>query len=106
MEDASGSTTVHGFFTHENLAGDEPMDLNRLLVKQPLATYFMKVEGTALEAAGIAEGDFLIVDRSRTPKEGDIIVLRESDGFSLQILRAANGPVSVFGVVSASIRRY
>ena len=53
---------------------EPPLDLNSFLVKRPEATYFVKVEGDSMIGAGIREGDLLVVDRSLTPANGDIII--------------------------------
>ncbi|MDJ0626299.1 MAG: translesion error-prone DNA polymerase V autoproteolytic subunit [Candidatus Caenarcaniphilales bacterium] len=55
------------------------LDLNRYLIKNPTATYFVKVSGESMINAGIHDGDILIVDRSLEPKEGDIVIA-ELDG--------------------------
>ena len=49
------------------------------LVKNPIATFFVKVKGDSMIDAGINQGDILIVDRSIDPKIGNI-VLAELDG--------------------------
>ena len=50
------------------------MDLNELLVKRPAATFFVRVEGDSMIGAGIHDKDLLVVDRSLTPANGDIII--------------------------------
>lgn len=51
------------------------IDLNRDLIKHPLATFYIKVTGDSMEPR-IHEGALLIVDRMVEAKEGDIIVAR------------------------------
>lgn len=50
------------------------LDLNDLLVKNPAATFFVRVTGDSMTGAGIHSGDILVVDRSVDPKEGSIII--------------------------------
>lgn len=53
---------------------EEALDLNDLLVENPTATFFVKVEGDSMEGARIFSGDILVVDRSITPINGSIVV--------------------------------
>lgn len=50
------------------------LDLNDLLVKNPAATFFVRVTGDSMTGAGIHSEDILVVDRSVDPKEGSIII--------------------------------
>ena len=50
------------------------IDLNRYLIKNPLATFIVKSQGNCMLQAGIHSGDLLIVDRSIKPKNNSIIV--------------------------------
>ena len=62
------------------------LDLNRLVVKRPAATFFMRVAGSSMTGAGIADGDLLVVDRSITPREGDTVVAVVDGGFTCKQL--------------------
>lgn len=53
---------------------DEAIDLNDLLVRNPPATYLYRAEGWSMIHAGICDGDILVVDRSVTPQDGDIVL--------------------------------
>jgi DNA polymerase V len=53
---------------------EKTLDLNDLLIENPTATFFVKVEGDSMEGAGIFSGDVLVVDRSITPSDGKIVV--------------------------------
>jgi DNA polymerase V len=53
---------------------DRKLDLNDLLVKNPAATFFVKVAGNSMINAGIKSGDYLIIDRSIEPKDKRIVV--------------------------------
>ena len=50
------------------------LDLNELCVEHPAATYFVRAQGDSMLDAGIFPGDVLVVDRSLTPKHGDIVI--------------------------------
>lgn len=53
---------------------EEPLDLNDLLVKNPTATFFVRVSGDSMEGARIFDGDVLVVDRSIEPNSGMVVV--------------------------------
>ncbi|MDD3313590.1 translesion error-prone DNA polymerase V autoproteolytic subunit [Pseudodesulfovibrio sp.] len=50
------------------------LDLNRYLVANPAATFMVRVGGDSMVDAGILDGDVLVVDRSREPLPGRIVV--------------------------------
>jgi DNA polymerase V len=51
-----------------------PLDLNELLISHPSATFFLRVNGTAMVGAAIHHQDILVVDRSLSPAPGKIVV--------------------------------
>lgn len=58
-------------------AGDhleKALSLEELIVRRPAATFYVRVEGNAMRAAGIHDGDILVVDRSLTPSSGSILI--------------------------------
>lgn len=50
------------------------LDLNRYLISQPAATFFMRFEGEPMLESGLRQGDLLIVDRSVEVTEQKIVV--------------------------------
>lgn len=50
------------------------IDLNKELCKNPLATFYIKVNGNSMINAGISDKDILIVDRSLDPQNNKIAV--------------------------------
>ncbi|MFP4040432.1 MAG: translesion error-prone DNA polymerase V autoproteolytic subunit [Desulfosudaceae bacterium] len=53
---------------------EERLDLNRLVIRHPQATFFMRATGDALREAGVRAGDILVVDRSLRVVEGCLVV--------------------------------
>jgi DNA polymerase V len=53
---------------------DQDIDLNRHLIKNPLATFIVYAEGDSMTGEGIYSGDALIVDRSLTPKHESVVI--------------------------------
>jgi len=50
------------------------LDINDLVVQNPASTFFVRVEGDSMVNAGIFSGDVLVIDRSKDPKDGTIVV--------------------------------
>ncbi|MDB9944461.1 translesion error-prone DNA polymerase V autoproteolytic subunit [bacterium] len=63
-----------GFPTPGDDLVEKALDINDLVVKNPTATFFVRVEGDSMEGAGIFSGDVLVVDRSIEPQNGTIVV--------------------------------
>jgi DNA polymerase V len=62
------------------------LDLNRLLVQHPAATFFVRVEGESMRDAGIQTGDIAIVDRALVPESGRIVVAIINGEFTMKRL--------------------
>lgn len=63
------------------------IDLNRDLVKHPLATFYVRVEGDSMEPR-IHSGELLVVDRMVETKDGDVVVARLGCEFTVKRLHA------------------
>ena len=53
---------------------ENKLDLNEYLIKHPAATFIVKTSGSSMINADIYSGDLLIVDRSITPKNNNIVI--------------------------------
>lgn len=103
---------------------DRPLDFNELLIANPAATFAVRIAGESMTGAGIFPGDIAVVDRSRTPAPGCIVLALVDGGFTVkryrrrgdQVLLQAENPAftdtllsaeqafEVWGVVTHSIR--
>lgn len=50
------------------------LDLNRHLIRNPAATFFVRVTGDSMVKAGIHNGDLLVVDRSIEPRDKNVVI--------------------------------
>jgi len=55
------------------------IDLNRDLIRHPIATFYIRVAGDSMTGEGIDAGDLLIVDRAAETCDGHIVVARIGD---------------------------
>ena len=99
---------------------DQSIDLNRLLVQNPPATYFLRLESSDMSALGLARGSLLVVDRSKNPAPNQYVLLRHEGRFYCRLMAEHNGktvftngtidllPIpdetEIIGTVTASIR--
>jgi DNA polymerase V len=63
------------------------LDLNELIIKHPVSTYYLRVEGDSMSGAGVINGDIVVVDKSLEPKSGDIVVAAVDGEFTLKHLK-------------------
>ncbi len=68
------SRPAAGFPAPGDVLVEKPLDLNDLLIDNPTATFFVRVEGESMEGAKIFSGDILVVDRSVPVSNGAIVV--------------------------------
>lgn len=66
---------------------DGPLDLDEHLIRNPAATYILRVSGWSMRDAGISDGDEIIVDRSLQAGDGSIVVAVVDAEFTVKILR-------------------
>lgn len=71
------------------------LDLNRLLIKDSAATFFVRVEGDSMQDAGIYDGNLLVVDKSLHPQDGDIVVCFLDGEFTLKRIRIQEGKITL-----------
>lgn len=53
---------------------EDELNLHNLMVKNPAATYFLRAMGESMIGAGIHDGDLLVVDRSKDPSSGKVVI--------------------------------
>lgn len=68
-----------------------PVDLHERLIHNAEATFFVRVSGDSMRDAGILDGAILIVDTSREPCSGDIVVANIDDQYTVKRLRKVRG---------------
>ena len=65
-----------------------PIDLNTELITHPSTTFFPRIDGEALSADGVHDGDLLVIDRSLSPKSGDMVVCYIDGAFNIKYLKS------------------
>jgi len=66
---------------------EEKLDLNKYLIKNPAATYFVRVAGDSMVGAGIHSGDLLVVDRSVEPVDKKVVIANINGELTVKRIR-------------------
>lgn len=74
---------------------DGALNLHQLLINNPTATFFVRVQGDSMIDAGIFNGDLLIVDKSVTPRSGHIVIASLNGEYTVKKLEEKNGQFSL-----------
>lgn len=120
------SQVCAGFPSPAEDLGAERIDLSKVLIKHPQATYLLKASGHSMVEAGIFDNDVLVVDRAVKPRHNHIVVAVVDGDFTVKRLyqragqiklKAANPTfaditpkdgqeIVVWGVVTATIKQF
>lgn len=102
----------------------DTLSIDEWLIENPDACYLLQVSGDSMVEAGIVEGDMVIVDRSRAPKAGDIVIAQVDNDWTMKYFMKRNGSVflraankkyqdiipddelTIGGVVTSVVRKY
>jgi SOS regulatory protein LexA len=100
------------------------ISFDEYLITRPGSSFILTVSGDSMTGAGIMEGDLVIVERDREPRNGDIVIAEVDGEWTIKyfrkegrniILEAANpkyktikpkSELRLGGVVTAVIRKY
>ena len=66
---------------------ESTIDLNKELTDNPLATFYIRVNGNSMINAGINDKDVLVVDRSLEPRDNKIAICFIDGEFTVKRLR-------------------
>jgi len=102
----------------------DTMNLDEYLIQNKEASYILKVTGDSMIEAGIQPGDLVIVERTTTPKIGDIVIAEVDGEWTMKYLRkrgttlylapanahykpiVPKGELKIAAVVKAVVRKY
>ncbi len=102
----------------------DTMSLDDFLIEKKEASFLLRVSGESMIEAGIRPGDYVIVERGRPPRSGDVVVAEVDGAWTMKTFEKRGGSVvlvpankrfkpirpseslSIAGVVKAVIRKY
>ncbi len=74
---------------------EDRLDLNQLLIVNNEATFFLRAKGHSMIGAGIHDGDILVVDRTKEPNHGHVVIAVVDGEFTVKRLYQQNGTVAL-----------
>jgi DNA polymerase V len=95
------SAVAAGFPSPAESEMDQLLDLNELLIKHPVATFFVRVSGSSMTGAGINHNDILIVDRSVPATSGKIVIAAVNGELTVKRLHKEGEQLSLLAENSA-----
>ena len=69
----------------------DTMSFDEYLIDNKEASYILKVKGDSMIDAGICEGDMVVVERTNSPKPGQIVVAEIDGEWTMKYLRVRGG---------------
>lgn len=69
------------------------LDLTRLVVTHPDATFYARVEGDSMKDECVEDGDLLVVDKSLDPQDGNLVVSYIDGEFTLKCIRLTDDKI-------------
>jgi len=73
-----------------SVAEETPLDslsLDEYLIEKKEKTYLLEVKGDSMIDAGIHEGDYVLAERGKQARPGDIVIACIDDGWTMKYLR-------------------
>jgi DNA polymerase V len=69
------------------------LDLNKMLIKNPNATFYGRVKGFSMKDAGVDHEDLLVIDKSLTYRNGALAVCFLNGEFTLKRIKTERGQI-------------
>jgi repressor LexA len=100
------------------------LSFDEYLVPRPKASFILHVTGDSMIGAGIMPGDLVIIEKGRSPKNGDIVIAEVDGSYTMKYFRREQGRIileaanpkypaltprcemRLIGVVVACVRKY
>jgi DNA polymerase V len=71
------------------------LDLNKYLVRNSAATFFVRASGDSMIDAGIHHEDLLVVDRSIEPEDKNVVIAVINGEFTVKRIRIRRGKITL-----------
>ena len=71
------------------------LDLNRHLIRNPAATFFVRVRGDSMVGAGVHHGDLLVVDRSVEAVDKNVVIAAVNGELTVKRIRIKGRKISL-----------
>lgn len=99
--------SIHAGFPNAALGSHaRSLDLSKLLVRHPSATFLMRLDSNTWSRYGMFAGDIVIVDRAMSPNRQDIVIWTDADNFVMTKLKDVPEETPVWGTVRSVIHQF
>lgn len=99
--------SVHGGFPNPATdAAIQNLDLNQLLIRHPIGTYFMQIDSNQWFEQGVFAGDIAIIDRVLKPQPNDLVVWWLGESFTISTQASMPLDATSWGVVTTIVHQY
>lgn len=105
-ENPQGVSVHDGFPNPATDISLQILDLNQLLIRHPVSTFFMRVAGNNGEKYSVFEGDIIVVDRALRPSHAQLVIYWQDDTMMIRRYGAIPSGSSVWGVVTSIIHQF
>ena len=113
-----------GFPSPEEEALCDIMSMDEYLITKPDASFLLQVSGDSMIGEGIMEGDLVIIEKGKQPRNGDVVIAEVDGKWTMKYFKKQGGKVyleaanpkypiirpktelRLGGVVTAVIRKY
>lgn len=72
---------------------EKDLDIYKYLIDNAEATFFARAKGHSMKNAGIFDNDILVIDRSKTPQNNDIVVACVDTEFTVKRFNKQNNKI-------------
>jgi DNA polymerase V len=87
------SSVAAGFPSPADDYLDRPLDFNELLIDNVAATFAVRIAGESMVGAGLFPGDIAVVDRSKNPANGCVVLALVDGEFTIKRYRRRRGTI-------------
>ena len=88
-------TVQAGFPSPADDLGAQRIDLTKVLIVHPQATYFLRASGHSMIEAGIFDNDIMVVDRAIKPRHNHIVLAIVDGDFTVKRLLQRAGRIKL-----------
>ncbi|MHB0978016.1 MAG: LexA family protein [Minisyncoccota bacterium] len=86
---------------------EDTLSIDEYLIDNKEATFLLEVKGNSMKDDGIIAGDLIIVERGKTPRVNDIVIIEENGEYKMKHFpKSSKKEIHVVAVVTAVVRKY
>ncbi|MGB0885262.1 MAG: S24 family peptidase [Chitinophagales bacterium] len=98
-------STQTGFASPATHYAEPRIDLNDVLVENPNATFFVRVDDDSFKDFGITQNDVLIIDKSKTPVKNSLALVVKDEEFTVyKFTKKSNEALQIWGVITYIVK--